>query len=335
MAGVNELDLARRLLDVPGPDAGVVAAGQARLDALIAAGITGQPAHRRRPQVPGRRRLRAPGRRRPGARWRLAAACAAVVTAAAVTAAVLTVARPDTGGRVATGHATMPGGRPGHARPPALQTPALQTAAVQAAVLASVTSAGGDVLYIQRSDGQDAVLDTREWFWPSNPAPGQQVRMLAITADGMEIENSFYATPRDQYTAGSAGPVITGTQLIIDPRAKAWSIQQGTTIRPQLPQATSAALLRQYIAAHVWTVIGRSSLAGQPAIELGTAGPNGLRELLWVNARTDLPMRQLKENWNGPGSTLQYDIEYLPATPANLAKLTPAIPPGYKRVPPL
>lgn len=137
------------------------------------------------------------------------------------------------------------------------------------------------------------------------------------------------------YAAGSAGPVITGTQLTIDPHAKIWSIQQGTTIRPQLPQATSAALLRQYIAAHVWTVIGRSSLAGQPAIELGTAGPNGLRELLWVNARTHLPMRQLKENWNGPGSTLQYDIEYLPATPANLAKLTPAIPPGYKRVPPL
>jgi hypothetical protein len=159
--------------------------------------------------------------------------------------------------------------------------------------------------------------------------------MLAITADGMEIEDTFYATARDQYTAGSTGPVITGTELIIDPHSKTWSIQQGTTIRPQLPQATSAALLRQYIAAHVWTIIGRSSLAGQPAIELGTAGPNGLRELLWVNARTDLPMRQVKENWNGPGSRLQYDIEYLPATPANLAKLTPAIPPGYKRVPPL
>jgi hypothetical protein len=322
MAGVNELDLARQLLDVPGPDADVVAAGQARLEALIAAGITGQPARRRRPRVPGRRRA--------GTRWRLAAACAAVVTAAAVTAAALTVARPDTGGRVVAGHATMPGGRPGQVGPPALQT-----AAVQAAVLASVTSAGGDVLYVQRSDGQDAVLDTQEWFWPSNPAPGRQVHMLAITADGMEIEDTFYATARDQYTAGSTGPVITGTELIIDPHSKTWSIQQGTTIRPQLPQATSAALLRQYIAAHVWTVIGRSSLAGQPAIELGTAGPDGLRELLWVNARTDLPMRQVKENWNGPGSRLQYDIEYLPATPANLAKLTPAIPPGYKRVPPL
>jgi hypothetical protein len=322
MAGVNELDLARQLLDVPAPRADVVAAGQARLDALIAGDATGQPAGRRRP--------RAAGRRRPGTRWQLAAACAAVVTAAAVTAAALTVARPDTGGRVTTGHATTPGGRPGQAGPPALQA-----AAVQAAVLASVTAAGGDVLYVQRAGSPDAALDTQEWFWPSNPAPGQQVRMLAITADGLEIENTFYATARDKYTAGSAGPVITGTQLTIDPQAKIWSIQQGTTIRPQLPQATSAALLRQYIAAHVWTVIGRSSLAGQPAIELGTAGPNGLRELLWVNARTHLPMRQLKENWNGPGSTLRYDIEYLPATPANLAKLTPAIPPGYKRVPPL
>jgi hypothetical protein len=75
-------------------------------------------------------------------------------------------------------------------------------------------------------------------------------------------------------------------------------------------------------------------LAGQPAIELGTTGPNGLREFLWVNARTHLPMRQVKENWNGPGTTLRYTIDYLPATPANIAKLTPAIPPSYKRVPP-
>jgi hypothetical protein len=44
-------------------------------------------------------------------------------------------------------------------------------------------------------------------------------------------------------------------------------------------------------------------------------------------------MRLVKENWNGPGSTLQYDIDYLPATTANLAKLAPAIPPGYQRVP--
>jgi hypothetical protein len=317
MAGVDELGLTRRLLDVPAPHADIVAAGRARLDVLIAADTTGQPALRPRTW--------APGRRRPGTRWQLAAACAAVLTAAAVTVGALIMARPDVSGRVSAGHVTMPRARSGHARPPALQT-----GAVQAAVLASLTAASGDILYIRRAD--NAGLDIQQWFWPSQPAPGQQVRMFTIT-DGIEIENTFYATAGAQYTAGSIGPAITGTQVIIEPQAKTWSIQHGVTIRPQLPQATSAALLRQYITAHVWTVIGSSALAGQPAIELGTTGANGLRELLWVNARTHLPMRQVKENWNGPGSTLQYDIDYLPATTANLAKLAPAIPPGYQRVP--
>jgi hypothetical protein len=317
VAGVDELELARQLLDVPGPHADIVAAGRARLDVLIAADTTGQPALRPRTW--------APGRRRPGTRWHLAAACAAVLTAAAVTVAALIVARPDLSGRVTAGHVTMPRGRSGHARPPALQT-----GAVQAAVLASLTAASGDILYIRRAD--NAGLDIQQWFWPSQPAPGQQVRMLTI-AGGVEIEDTFYATATDQYTAGTTGPAITGTQLIIEPHAKTWSIQHGVPIRPQLPQATSAALLRQYIAAHLWTLIGPSALAGQPAIELSTTGANGLRELLWVNARTHLPMRQVKEHWNTQGSTLQYDINYLPATPANLAKLTPAIPPGYQRVP--
>lgn len=316
MAGINELDLARQLLDVPGPSADVVAAGQARLGALITEGTAEQPAIRRRPRTPGRPRL--------GARWQLAGACAAAMTTAALIAAW-----PAADRHVTAGHVTTPRGDRGPGRPPALRPGAVQTA-----VLASVTAARGDVLYIRRDGGHGAALNTREWFWPSDPVPGQQVRMLSIAADGMEAENTFYATARDHYTAGSAGPAVTGTQLTIDPHARTWNIQQGTAIRPQLPQATSPALLRHYIAAHVWIVIRASTLAGQRAIELGTTGPDGLREFLWVNARTHLPMRQVKENWNGPGTTLRYTIEYLPATSANIAKLTPAIPPSYKRIPP-
>jgi hypothetical protein len=321
MAGVDELELTRRLLDVPAPHADVVAAGRARLDALIAAG-TGQPVLRRGTRAPGHRRL--------GTRRQLAAACAAVLTAAAVTVTAVTVtaliaARPQVHGKGIAGHVTMPRGRSANARPPALQT-----GTVQAAVLASLTAASGDILYIRRTDNT-GLVNTQEWFWPSQPAPGQEVRMLTV-AGGMEIEDTFYAATGDQYAAGIRGPAITGTEMIIGTRAKTWSMSHGTTIRPQLPQATSAALLRQYIAAHVWTVIGPSALAGQPAIELSAAG-YGLREFLWVNARTHLPMRQVKENWNGSGSRLQWDIEYLPATHANQAKLTPAVPPGYERVP--
>jgi len=297
MTRVNDLDLTRQLLDAPGPRADVIAAGQARLDALITAG---------------------PAARRPRARRPLAVACAAVTAAAAVTATALIALPAGTGGHLAPGHVNRPrGGAP-------------SAAAVQAEVLASVTAAAGDVIYIRRAASTEPGTGTQEWFWPSNPAPFQQVHVLIRTADGMEIADTFHATARDQYTAGSAGPAIIGTQLAIDPHARTWSSQHGQTIRPQLPQATSAAMLRQDITAGVWTVIGRSWLAGQPAIELRTVpGANGLRELLWVNARTHLPMRQVKQNWDGPGTTLRYDIQYLRPTKARLARLTPAIPPGY------
>jgi len=326
MPAVNELELVRQLLDVPGPRAEVTAAGQASLDALAA-----REARQRRPLRRGPRRA---GRgRRPllpeqsGAR--VALACGAAIAAIVVTVATLVALRPA--GRLSPGPRVTLLPAPGRN-----DAPAAQAATVQRAILAAVTSASGNILYIRRSSqGTVPAVRMQEWFWPSQPAPGQHVHMLVAQPAGLEIEIAFTAAAGDQYTSDNQGPAITGTELIIDRQARTWSIQHGATILPDLPMATSVTLLRQVIAEHYWTVIGATKLAGQAAIELITTrtGPNGLRERLWVSARSYLPLRQVKQNWNGPGTALQYDFEFLPATPASLARLTPAIPPGYRHVP--
>jgi RNA polymerase sigma factor (sigma-70 family) len=254
---------------------------------------------------------------------------AAITAAAAV--AVVTL-WPATGTRPgAVSQATTPAAAGHHT------APVVDPAAVQRAILTAVTSAGGDILYISRSSqpsGPAGVV--REWFWPSQPSPGQQVHLLIVQSAGLEAEITFTAAAGDQYTSGSTtGPAITGTEVIIDHRARTWSVSRGVTISPKLPEATSVAQLREDIAEDLWTVAGPVTLAGQAAIELVTTrpGPGGLTEHLWVNARTYLPLRQVKQNWNGPGSTLTYDFEYLRATAASRAELIPAVPAGYQQVP--
>jgi hypothetical protein len=328
MPAVDDIELVRQLLAVPGPPADVTAAGRARLDALAGRGAEECSPLRRRPGAAGRpRRPVRPAR----AGTRMAVTCGAVIAAIVATAATLVALRPGTDARLSTG--------PGVTVSPAAGrsgAPAPKPASVQLAILAAVTTARTDILYFrQSSQGTGPTVEVQEWFWPSQPVPGRPVHMLVVERAGLEIETAFTAAAGDQYTAGkSTGPAITGTEVIVDPQAKTWSTQRGAIVLPRLPTATSVMLLRAEIAAHVWTVIGATKLAGQSAIELITtrAGANGLRERLWVNARSYLPMRLVKQDWNGAGSTLQYDFEYLPATSAALATLTPAIPPGYERV---
>jgi hypothetical protein len=345
MPAVDDIELVRQLLAVPGPRADVTAAGRASLDALAAREAEERGPLRRgsraagrpqRPVLPTRGRAagrpqRPKARTRTRTRTRVALTCGAVVAAIVATAATLVALRPGTDARLSTGPGVTVSPTAGRSG-----APAPKPASVQLAILAAVTTARGDILYFrQSSQGTGPTVDVQEWFWPSQPVPGRPVHMLVVEPTGLEIESTFTAAAGDQYTAGkSTGPAITGTEVIVDPQAKTWSNQRGAVILPRLPTPTSVLLLRGEIAAHVWTVLGPTKLAGQPAIELTTtrAGANGLRERLWVNARSYLPMRLVKQNWSGAGSTLQYDFEYLPATPAALATLTPAIPPGYERV---
>ncbi len=97
-----------------------------------------------------------------------------------------------------------------------------------------------------------------------------------------------------------------------------------------------AAGIRAEIANGQFTVIGRTELHGQPAIELkfnvppnNEAPPHVTAERMWVNATTYLPMREYTRWSNGQQSV--FDYVFLPPTPKNLAKLRPAIPAGYTR----
>jgi hypothetical protein len=330
MPAVDDIELVRQLLAVPGPSADVTAAGRASLDALAA-----REAEERSPLRRGSRAAGRPQRpvlsARARTRTRVALTCGAVVAAIVATAATLVALRPGTDARLSTGPGVTVSPAAGRSGPPAPKP-----ASVQLAILAAVTTARSDILYFrQSSQGTGPTVEVREWFWPSQPVPGRPVHMLVVELGGLETESAFTAAAGDQYTAGkNTGPAITGTETIIDPQAKTWSTQHGAIILPRLPTATSLMLLREQIAAHLWTVLGPAKLAGQSAIELITtrAGANGLREYLWVSARSYLPMRLVKQNWSGAGSTLRYDFEFLPATPAALATLTPAVPPGYERV---
>lgn len=99
-----------------------------------------------------------------------------------------------------------------------------------------------------------------------------------------------------------------------------------------------------------WRVVRHARMDGQPVIELRGEGPLAILppcpepvppsslvdnpcpargSLLWVNARTHLPLR-----WIGVAGTAvvtQEDFAYLPATAANLALLRVPIPHGYPR----
>ena len=83
-------------------------------------------------------------------------------------------------------------------------------------------------------------------------------------------------------------------------------------------------------------VIGRTGLRGRPAIELGmslASAPGAAVYVttarLWVNAATYLPMRQALRFSDGKQDVTDYT--FLPPTAANLADLSPVIPPGYHR----
>ncbi len=196
----------------------------------------------------------------------------------------------------------------------------------------------------------------RGWSWPARPAPGQQQVQRTLFAQRTpqvpaltigEDSAVSYTTPRagaqtvrGQVTmvcyAGTGQPgcawgsrqTPTGT----------WS-QVSQTVSPSTSDISavgglSAADLAQGIAKGYWQVVGRTRLDGEPALELNETGRgpivyDPLPTLLWVNARTHLPIRMI----NGVGHAVVSTSEwaFLPPTPANLARLRVPIPPGYPR----
>jgi len=137
------------------------------------------------------------------------------------------------------------------------------------------------------------------------------------------------------YTANldQGGLQLSGTAMAVDHFNHTWRECHSKFI---LGFALDAAGIRAEIANGQFTVIGRTELHGQQAIELkinvppsNEAPPHTTAERLWVNATTYLPMREYQRMSSGQRRV--FDYVFLPPTPQNLAKLRPVIPAGYTR----
>jgi hypothetical protein len=265
--------------------------------------------------------------RRPGRPWRLprryalraglALAAAGAVAAAGVVAAV--------------------------AQRPATKAAPIAAPALRARLLAAIDTASGDILYTPAPGGP---LSGGQY--PAYPRPGQEVRVRvgpAVGSDGKVYKDGEYSFTMPSETAlhhyinnytsdlDQGGLQLSGTAMQVDHFRHVWSECQSNFI---LGFTLGAAGIRAEIANGQFTVIGRTVLNGQQAIEVkfnvppnNEAPPHVTAERMWVSAATYLPMRD-DTRWSN-GQQRVFDYVFLPPTPANLAKLHPVIPAGYTR----
>jgi hypothetical protein len=280
-------------------------------------------------------------------RARRAAGCAVLAGAVAVTVAV-----------------TVPWSGPGAARPGHPMAAGLPSAAsVGKAMLASFDAASDDILYSTQVDtNKGRVVDTyQDWNWPAQPDPGQQAlwrERYAHTILGsgrplfpVEDFTASYVSPPPAATvpaqmatkvstritmvcyAGTGGCGMGNTELPAGTWAEfgyqssEWGVASGVGAGGMFSPAT----LAKAIARGQWRVLRRARLDGQPAIVLSETAKGSIAPLpflLWVNARTGLPLTYVS---GGGGTTSSGIFSYLRPSPANLALLRVTIPRGYPR----
>jgi hypothetical protein len=237
----------------------------------------------------------------------LAAGAAAALAAAAVLSGTLT------GGTANGGHPAQP-------------------QSLQARLLAAIASTRGDILHAGNM-----------WMSPWYPRPGQRVRVhqLATGAGGMPFKDSefIFRFPASRATGHDASPIdwggvsASGTELTVDYAKRTWGEWAHMGISLTLP--LSAAGIRDQITHGSLQVIGRTTISGRPAIELGMAlGPKSgplwvTTARLWVSATTYLPMRELLVFSDGRRELTNYT--FLKPTAANLAKVRLVVPAGFRR----
>ena len=289
-------------------------------------------------------------------RWpQLVTAVATAAAAAGLTNALLPGGAPS-GGSTRPGQAS-PAPATGAQGPHGVAAGLPSAAALGKAMLTASTAATGDILYTtQTGVNRGVVVDIyRDWFWPANPVPGQQARWREAFSERLsrakpllltEDDGFTYTVPqgnpdseRANYAFGRltvvcyAGTGQTGCGFgNTETPAGTWSEHTRKFVNPGAGTGDlSPAGLAKGIANGQWRVTGRTTIGGQPAIKLtetktGTYQP--LPTVLWVNARTHLPIRMN----NGAGPTWgQVDWHYLKPTAANMALLRVPVPAGYHR----
>jgi hypothetical protein len=266
-------------------------------------------------------------------RRRLFVAAVATAAAVAITAAAVLVSGQAVGGQVVSHQFAgypVAGVQNGSYRgtPPSLR----------ARLLAAITSARRDILVTH----WPGITQEREWAWPWYPRPGQavRVRIQEFFPSGPEVKDLVYSftMPRHPVTR-FPGPItwgtltVPGTYIVINHMRHTWGAWHHVTFDVALP-LDPAAIQREVISGRL-SVLGQATYAGHRAVKLNIALPArhtqsiyATRAILWVDAKTYLPLHQLLQL--SDGERFPADYTFLPPTAANLAVLHPRIPAGYR-----
>jgi hypothetical protein len=172
---------------------------------------------------------------------------------------------------------------------------------------------------------------------------GQQSRMESFTLTGQPVVDGLISL---------SGPITHMTQTIIDVNyqnktwwrasnyygngsvpATRWNCTNATTDSIDGNAQEMAAQLHTLLSCGELKVVGSGTVNGVPTVKLSGDFQGGPETTYWVNARTFLPFRFTAPRGGG-APMLEWNMQWLPATAANLAKLNVPIPAGFTQVPP-
>lgn len=294
----------------PGPETDRRATDLARAIAAPRAGTTAQPTVSRRLGV---RRASPPARV-----VATGIGVAAVAGIAGVAVALSATGTPPARPQPAAAHAGTTVPAPGE---------------LKNAILTAFNGVGGDVFYAKITEiypAKNSQWDgvQQDWSYPIQPQAGQKVHIRSVLVPRNRADKSdteyIYTEP-----GGAKATLPTKTEIIfVQYGNRTWS-DTTALVASQTP-AASLQELRESIASGDFTA-RKTKLNGQTVLELTArykhAGTDS-EEIVWVDPATYLPVRTLSD---GGGVTVQVDYGFLPPTPANMAKLKAAIPPGFTR----
>jgi hypothetical protein len=275
----------------------------------------------------GRRRSRGPGRRK------LFSMAAGVAVAAAVAGllAVLLPSSPVTGGH-------------GKAGVQQFRTTAYVITRVEHAL--SLSGRDNVLGYARTEYPPDTTVEpaangVRVQLEPGASSPWRVGSTVRWSYQGMMSISAFSATGQrvfaSRITSGHGKPA---TVVVIYRNATWWRARGGAAAARNARAPSSCgpdvtigpggwpAFIREELSCGEYATAGRQRVDGMDAIKI--TGNKGL-DTLWVNPATYLPARAI---FTFGALRAQTDFRWLPPTPANLARLSVPVPPGFRQVPP-
>jgi hypothetical protein len=243
--------------------------------------------------------------------------------------------------------------RPAISHPMANPRDTLPTAAVlRANVDSALDAAAADILAIHRfssiSDGE--AVDEHVWLRPAAPSSGQSVERRTVLHDaaGTPVQDFEAAFILPAGMAPIAGPGVgidatghaaralrtTGSTLDVDYPSRSWSQVMSGPILVAFPDDLAA--IRTEIDAGGWTSARGSPHKGRATIVLTwhEATDAGVTHQLWLDATSYLPTQEIYAYRPGTSAnavigTVESDYQLLAPSAANVASLSPPIPPGF------